>query len=129
MKKANKLTVIPLGALTVLIFVLSSFPGNELPPLDFYLGDKLAHVSVFFVYGLACQLAIIGWKPAASRKKVRLYSLILGALWGVLDEVHQSFVLNRDASVYDWLADISGLALSLLFTAVIYKFVFRASRA
>lgn len=40
------------------------------------------------------------------------------ALYGASDEWHQSFVAGRDASFFDWLADLFG---ALLLTLTLYK--------
>lgn len=38
-------------------------------------------------------------------------SLLMTGLYGVSDEVHQSFVPGRSASVYDALADVAGAGI------------------
>ena len=43
-----------------------------------------------------------------------LWLWILGTLFAVSDELHQSFVPNRDASAGDVLADVAGITLVLL---------------
>ncbi len=69
--------------------------------------DKVAHGCGFFVLGLAVAL---GW---ADRAPMWLLFALL-ALYGATDEVHQSFVPGRDASIGDWLADLLGSGLGLL---------------
>ena len=69
-------------------------------PLLPELPDKLVH---FCYYGVMALLLAHGvgrrwlWLP-----------LVLVPLVGALDEWHQLYVPGRDASVYDWMADVAG---------------------
>ena len=40
--------------------------------------------------------------------------ILLGALYGLTDEWHQSFVPGREVSALDWLADLCGVTLGYL---------------
>ena len=43
-----------------------------------------------------------------------VFALLLTIAYGMLDEMHQSRVVGRDASMLDWLADVVGAGLSIL---------------
>jgi uncharacterized membrane protein AbrB (regulator of aidB expression) len=89
-------------ALVVALFVGGSQPGAAgLVPAPW---DKLAHVAVFAVLTLAL---VHGFRVPAGWAAV----VALGV--GAADEVHQSFLPGRVASVDDWLADLAGVALVL----------------
>jgi len=78
------------------IFALSSLPGSEVgipPPWD-----KLAHFTEY---------ALLGFLLGRGTGNVPV-AFALSALYGVSDEVHQSFVPGREASALDWLADAAG---------------------
>jgi VanZ family protein len=45
------------------------------------------------------------------RKNVLLISLLIGASFGILDELHQKFIPGRQADVLDFTADFVGVAL------------------
>jgi VanZ family protein len=86
-----------------LIFFLSSqstFP--HLPPglWDF---DKLLHAVEYAV------LALLLLRATGSA----WVAFALASLYGVSDELHQSFVPGRSATVYDALADAVGAALAV----------------
>jgi len=85
-----------------LIFFLSSQPGSEVGiPAPW---DKLAH---FAEYAL---LSFLLFKATGSAKA----AFVISALYGASDEVHQAFVPGREASLFDWLADLAGaLAVAL----------------
>lgn len=96
------------------ILVMTSWPGNPktlepaLPELD-----KLAHFSVY------CVLAVLTWRAlTAPRTRSALISAFAAiAVFGALDELHQLYVPFRDASVFDWSADLLGALIGLRIAA------------
>jgi len=91
------------------IFYLSHQPSIDLIPPLFPMQDKLLHAIEFFVLGIALLLN----RDLRPGGIPILIVFLAGASWGVLDEIHQSFVPGRDCSAGDLLADIVGLAASL----------------
>jgi VanZ family protein len=88
------------------IFWLSSSPDAHggiwlIEVLPF--GDKLAHAFVFGVLATLLGYATGRWRLA----------LIMTALYGLSDELHQSFVPNRSVDVTDWMADTIGAICAL----------------
>lgn len=96
----------------VVIWALSSVPGSEDPPRHWLFrfihslpgGDKTAHVIEYA--GLAFLLAHALDNPF----------LVLAAsiAYGLVDEIHQSFVPLRDAGWPDLLADTIGTLIGLV---------------
>jgi len=94
-----------------LIFYASS--RSTLPTPNVFSGqDKVIHATAYAV------MAVLFWHAAMQRCAVRLLPWLVVAVcaaYGISDEWHQSFVPGRDASVWDWLADVSGaMAASML---------------
>jgi VanZ family protein len=88
-----------------IIFAFSSIPSlnTGLGVWDLVL-RKLAHAAVFGV------LAVLIFRAVG-----RLVPAFLGAsAYAVTDELHQSFVSGRQASVRDWAVDTAGAAIGLL---------------
>lgn len=86
-----------------LIFYLSSLPkiGNyELP----YGADKIVHFAEYAVLGFLISLTL---KFTGVRRYI-LLGVMIATLYGISDEIHQSFVPMRDASIYDVVADSIG---------------------
>jgi VanZ family protein len=92
------------------IFVVSS--QSSLPGIGFEWEDKLFHVVAFAGLGVLALAAfhggLRGLAPAAT-----LGALALTAVYGVVDEFHQSMVSGRVASIGDALADAAGAVLAV----------------
>jgi VanZ family protein len=73
--------------------------------------DKLVHAAVF---GLLAVLWYWARRGTDGAGRAALTAVALAALWGALDEVHQSFVPGRTADGLDLLADAAGAALAAL---------------
>lgn len=89
-----------------LVFWLSS--RSQLPfsiTLPFGV-DKVAHASAYAVLGALLTLATAGAR--FSGRRAVLIAVALASLYGVADEIHQSFVPGRDTSAGDWAADTAG---------------------
>jgi VanZ family protein len=82
-----------------LIWYFSSRAGSEVGlPAPW---DKVAHF---------CTYALLGFFLTRASGSRRI-GFGLAALYGVVDEIHQSFVPLRDASLWDWVADALGSSL------------------
>lgn len=108
-------------AWAALVFWLSSRPD----PLPFSLAgalgvDKLVHGAGYAVLGALLVLATAGARRSVRRAVV--IAVALASLYGVTDELHQSFVPGRDTSAGDWAADTVGaLAGAALAAAVLRR--------
>ncbi len=69
---------------------------------------EYALLTVTLVWGRSSGLR----RSIGTRQLFRLW--ILGTLFAVSDEIHQSFVPSRDASAGDVLADVAGMTLILV---------------
>lgn len=87
-------------------------PSAQAP--DLHAGDKVNHIAAFVVLTL---LGRIGYRSLAQ------WRLAVGlSLFGVLIELTQAIpVLNRDASVWDWVADSAAILATLLVMLVVEK--------
>jgi VanZ family protein len=96
---------LPVVLWAALIFALSSIPSlsSGLGTWDTLL-RKCAHVTEYAILALLLARAIQREGPA----------FVLGALYAVSDEFHQSFVRGRHAAPLDVAIDAIGLALGLV---------------
>jgi VanZ family protein len=101
----------PVLAYSALIFFLSSGPVEG--KIFETVSDVFLHAVEYGVHATLVFWALHeGLKPAPSRGGYWAAALI-SAAYGVTDEVHQSFVPSRQASVADVMADWLGIGLGL----------------
>lgn len=96
------------------IFYLSS--RSDLPAPSLFSGeDKVAHAAVFGLLGLLYVKSLWPGGQALSLRKVFLITAMVAA-YGAADEIHQTFVLGREAGMADLAADaLGGLAAGMVF--------------
>jgi VanZ family protein len=94
----------------VVIFVLSS--QSSLPGIGFEWEDKLYHLAAYAGLGVLALGAFHGGlRDLAVGATLGALALTVG--YGVADELHQSMVGGRVASIGDVLADSAGAALAV----------------
>lgn len=96
---------------------LSSRVHEQPPGLDFAFSDKLLHFGWFFGGAGLLSAAIFRLKPDLGFARRAAITVLVVALVGVIDEVHQSFIDGRQGNdPGDLLADVLGaLAGALVF--------------
>lgn len=97
-----------------LIAVSSHIPGEMMPRMPFEDADKAAHIAVYLVLGVLGVGAVARLRPDWPRPLVGSTALVVGAVFGALDELHQSYVPGRNMSMEDWLTNLLGLALAVI---------------
>lgn len=71
----------------------------------FWNADKLVHCICFA--GLAFWVAFGVWTHLPTKWRIALPIAIV-SVYGIIDEIHQSFTPGRETSVFDWCADTIG---------------------
>jgi VanZ family protein len=100
----------------VMIFYLSSLHNIQQPgPLDnFPSVDKIEHASEYFVLGLLLALCFQRTPSIGPDWQSWALVLLIGTIYGISDEFHQSFVSGRSADLLDLLADTTGVCVGCL---------------
>ena len=94
----------------LLIFGLSSIRTPHVYELKNFNIDKLLHLVEYF--GLALVLSRSFLKATSLKKSIIFWIIIvLGFIIAMSDEFYQSFVPGRQSSVYDFMADVMGVAV------------------
>ena len=106
---------LPLFTYCLFIFFLSSSP-NPLPMPHLFLGDKLLHIAEYSILGFLMARSIFSLNLRYSKRPLFIIAIILSTLYGLSDEVHQSFTPGRTTSLGDLIAD----GLGSLIGAVLY---------
>lgn len=93
------------------IFYLSSrnWPMLSDLPQNF---DKGLHAITYIPLSFLISIAL---SKSGIKRYVFILAFLISTLYGVSDELHQSFVPGRDASIYDLLADTIGAFLGSYF--------------
>jgi len=103
-----------------LIYYLSD--QSILPvPHVFDVQDKLIHASAYAVMAFLFWQAGKAWMlrfGLTNWKMLAVICMVFCSAYGLSDEWHQSFTAGRDASVFDWMADMVG---ALLLTIMLQK--------
>jgi len=90
-----------------LIFIASSISRTPKLKVGIFSLDKLIHFVEFGILGIL--LLLFFSEYGRFTKRGTAISFLLGVTWAALDEYHQSFVFGRNSSVYDFIADITGI--------------------
>lgn len=94
------------------VFVLAIMPAPQAPSLG--AGDKVNHIAAFLV------LTLLG---RSAYRHVAAWRLAVGlSLFGVWIELTQAIpMLQRDASVWDWVADSAAIVVALAVALIVER--------
>jgi VanZ family protein len=92
------------------IFVLSSMSALPAPPGRF--ADKLAHVVLYAGLSTLVIRALTEAGALVVTARVAVVAAVVSTLYGVSDELHQSFVPTRQADALDLIADAIGASVA-----------------
>jgi VanZ family protein len=105
---------LPLIAYGAFIAIQSHFPSpDSVPRLPFF--DKLLHTGAYALLGMLFCRAYRSGRPAASARSLARAAVLSAVLFGLTDEIHQSYVPSRTADGWDLLADALGAAMGVGF--------------
>lgn len=98
------------------IFFFSSIPDLKIKELGFwdFVLRKIAHIFEYFVLSY---LLIRAFEKTTKmgRFKSNIFSIFLGFIYAVSDEIHQYFVPGRYFSLKDILIDLFGILFGVFF--------------
>lgn len=111
------LRILPIAYMAA-IWIMSSLPSNhfvELPDsqLDKTIKESL-HLIEFAILYVLLVLAFLTGKHEFT-PKLNIVCAVIAGLYGVSDEIHQSFYAYRSASWFDLVKDFTGILVSFYF--------------
>ncbi|MCX7834136.1 MAG: VanZ family protein [Ignavibacteria bacterium] len=114
---------LPVTLYLIIIFIFSSIPGDDLPELTFTISDKIIHGLIYLIafYLFYFSLSHLS-KNNIIKNKALIFSLLFATVYGLLDELHQSFVPNRDADILDFLSDFTGALIGFIVIFLFLRF-------
>lgn len=101
-----------------LIFIISAVPGKDLAAVA---DDRFEHFLEYFILGWLVVLALAGFSKVMVGGLQFAAAWAFGVLHAITDELHQSFVPYRDASLNDVLFDTAGLTAAILLIALLLR--------
>lgn len=87
---------------------MSSIPKLYPPSLGVTWSDKIYHFIEYAGFSLLLYRALRYWKWSRITVRRLLLVLLLGAVIGAIDELHQLYINGRVAQTSDWVADFVG---------------------
>ena len=119
-KRKVPLIYFPLILYWIILFTATSLPAANLPSVA--VGDKLKHFTAFFGLSVLLSLTLLYQNKVLLLKKYFLAAaLIISSIYGLLDEIHQSFVPGRNNEFLDWVADSLGAAAGVFIVFYLLK--------
>ncbi len=112
---------LPILIYCLLIYIQSSYPSLEIVPKRPNT-DKFLHFGAFAILGALFLRAFTTLRLRGNITLLMILCVLLSALYGISDEIHQYYVPYRSADLMDVLADIAG---SILGVYVYYLFAIR----
>lgn len=107
----------PITRVTFVLYALALTIGTHWPDLSvaspgIEFSDKILHAGAFF--GGALLLGLTGWLGPPGLRSAG-FAGVIGVAWAAADELTQGLPgLNRSVSVFDFLADLLGVAGAVL---------------
>lgn len=120
-QRSSLLTVIGTLIWALVILVLSAWPGQQLPKVEWLLApDKFAHASV---YGILAAAGFFSWRdyvPASDNGKYYWPFLLASSYGAAMEWMQYRFFPGRYFEFWDIVANISGAFVALLILRKIY---------
>lgn len=119
-KRKVYLVYVPLIVYWIMLFIATTLPVSSLPSVD--VSDKLKHFGAFFGLSVLLSLTLIYQNKVLLLKKYFLVAaLIISSVYGLLDEIHQSFIPGRNSEFLDWFADSLGAVAGVFIISYLLK--------
>jgi VanZ family protein len=97
---------------TALLLFLTWYPKVKAPDIGIEAQDKIAHLFVFLLWGLLMCRNLSKYEINRMPSAVKI-TIIIGTLFAIVDESVQEVIPGRDFSIYDGLANILGVWMSV----------------
>lgn len=103
----------PLVFYWLMLFIGTTIPGKSLP--SFGGSDKIKHLLGYFGLSILLNITfIVQQKYDWLRKYSILCTTLCAGFYGIIDELHQSFIPGRSCDIFDWIADVIGALISVI---------------
>jgi len=100
----------------IAILAVASIPGKSMPKVEIWSIDKIFHFIEYFI------LAFLAINSFLNSKFKILIIILAGIIYGGFIELWQEYVVGRDASIYDEIANSLGMIIGSIITVGYLKF-------
>lgn len=113
---------LPLCVYWILLFILTTIPPDKIPQVFSYQ-DKIEHFIAYLILSFLLMLSLHFQKKneMVSRKSF-LFTIIFLIAYATIDEVHQIYIPGRYCDITDWLADVTGGIIGIIFSNYFIRF-------
>jgi len=118
-QKQKRYIYIALAVYWVILLIATSLPSPSLP--DIKGGDKLHHFSAYFILTTLLAVTFLQANKPLFRKYAFILAVLTAAVYGLVDEIHQSLIPGRSCEFMDWVADLGGAVTGSL---VVYFYIY-----
>ena len=80
---------------------------------------KLAHFSIYTIMGILLMSLMLTYNLKTKNRII--ISGVIGLIYAISDEIHQSFIPNRTPLIGDVFIDFSGVIVGILMVYIIFK--------
>lgn len=105
---------LPVISYAILIFYLSSIPGNNIPSL-FSNQDILFHIIEYAIFTMLFNRALKAYFSGLVYIRRIFWVFFVVCIYAITDELHQAFVPNRFCSGWDLAFDSAGVLMGSIF--------------
>ena len=126
MKKTQFLKWGPALFIITCSWILSSKEQLENMP-KFFGADKIIHCICFACLAFWIHFALKKHKEFPSKKST-YFSILITSVYGVIDEIHQSFTPGRFSSFFDWIFDFIGAVIGTFIFTLFCYFLIRLNK-
>ncbi|MDI6783639.1 MAG: VanZ family protein [bacterium] len=111
----------PVCTVTLFIFITSSIPEPPTAKITIPYFDKVMHGIVYGFLGYFSRRALAQSNRNLFSRYAGFFAIVFCLLYGVFDEIHQSYVPPRETDPFDLMADVIGATIGQLIQQVKYK--------
>ena len=101
-----------------LILVLSSLPGLGVPQIKIVALDKVIHFIEYAIFAVLIYRSFSNLSDKLQGRIVVFFSMLFVVLFALFDELYQSYIPGRQSDPFDFLFDVLGALLIIIYLAI-----------
>lgn len=114
------LIYLPLIIYWLILFIATSLPTDYIPSVG--VGDKFSHFFAYMVLSVLLYFAFsLQTRSEILKKYPAIMTILVGSVYGIVDELHQMLIPGRSAEFLDWIADFVGTIVGVLLARLLYR--------